>query len=1008
MNISSGMNMHIRMRLLSTILIVFASLNTITAQWQEYPIIGLGESLTDSSLLWKHVNEDIDEVFLQKFYDYNNDGVEDLLQVAFVWDRIGTCEPEINHDPDGPDGHDGYDIEGLFLKFRVFVNKNNGTPAEAKTIYSRELNHVINDPCFYEFNDSSVPPDYTIGDVNGDGKLEWWIDGLGLFALNDENEYKIIDPDFDPVNFESTLDCSESVEIPNPPRIRPANRSNGYHSIDVDSDGDIDLIGVSWTDITSIEWIKNNGDCTHSFISQELIKLDIKSSDQTINKVEVIPSDLDNDGDDDLVVSIYTTDDLYRGFSTIYLFYNTDGLGTFRNDVVIDDFEYDFIYVEDINQDNLPEIISYGKNNRGLRIYSNLNSQESLSGEPFQLEGQHSTIFDRDDLRFGDLDNDGILDLVYVDTHLNMYILKSDGIRIQESIRIDFSNRHISDFEVIDMNRDGFIDLILKQNVNRGLEINLAYNLGGYFNQDSTKVLMAQNSRDNFKLLGSLKLSNGISGIMIADGNLTKIITNDKDPIELFDYANYSDKNIYLGQFTNDNFQDVLFYDESCIALYSTEAIFCDYVAPICSLDTEGQMFFQECGGIRYFLIRLQDGSVLDPYYAEGVDFEHEEGQLVKFNYSEKDFDTACGDVITVEINCIIDQAEVPIHTDYDWLYVKLSTIDSSCSVWEVTAFYGGEQTYLYFHPKDGCDGKEGVLYNQDGSILCTDSETIKCLDEQVLAGLFQERIWEGDISEVAITDFVAEPVCVLDTDGRIFFRECGDYNYFLIKMEDGTVVDPYYASGVEFEHEEGQYVKFHYTDKEFDTDCSDIKTVEINCIVDRKLVPDARDFDWLVSVVEETDECCSVGLITAYYKENDLLFYSQPKPSCVDQVGILYDSAGEIYCRDREAMECFVSNGLQNYFQEVVWTCGQDLTSSTTDLKDVGINMFPNPTTDVLYFAGIDRADIQVISSSGQVVMNTSLQEQKLNVSGLSEGIYFVQFVLPDRNYYHAKFVKL
>lgn len=79
-----------------------------------------------------------------------------------------------------------------------------------------------------------------------------------------------------------------------------------------------------------------------------------------------------------------------------------------------------------------------------------------------------------------------------------------------------------------------------------------------------------------------------------------------------------------------------------------------------------------------------------------------------------------------------------------------------------------------------------------------------------------------------------ANPLCATNTAGTLFFDNCDDGTlYFFIRTPDGKIYDPYYASGVGFEHEEGEVkVNFGFVDANFATPCSVAeKAILITCI---------------------------------------------------------------------------------------------------------------------------------------------------------------------------------
>lgn len=72
------------------------------------------------------------------------------------------------------------------------------------------------------------------------------------------------------------------------------------------------------------------------------------------------------------------------------------------------------------------------------------------------------------------------------------------------------------------------------------------------------------------------------------------------------------------------------------------------------------------------------------------------------------------------------------------------------------------------------------------------------------------------------------------------------------------------------------------------------------------------------------------------------------------------------------------------------------DETSSTENLEDKQIRIFPNPTSDELFFEkeGVAKIhQIKIYSSLGQLVKTQKINSLKTNISDLSNGTYLIQF---------------
>jgi len=65
---------------------------------------------------------------------------------------------------------------------------------------------------------------------------------------------------------------------------------------------------------------------------------------------------------------------------------------------------------------------------------------------------------------------------------------------------------------------------------------------------------------------------------------------------------------------------------------------------------------------LSFFFIRLEDGSVVDPYNAEDVEFDYPNGVEVEFSYVDAGFDTPCSIAEkAIEVICIREAEDQPI-----------------------------------------------------------------------------------------------------------------------------------------------------------------------------------------------------------------------------------------------------------------------------------------------------------------------------------------------------------
>ncbi|MFK7775588.1 MAG: serine hydrolase [Saprospiraceae bacterium] len=70
--------------------------------------------------------------------------------------------------------------------------------------------------------------------------------------------------------------------------------------------------------------------------------------------------------------------------------------------------------------------------------------------------------------------------------------------------------------------------------------------------------------------------------------------------------------------------------------------------------------------------------------------------------------------------------------------------------------------------------------------------------------------------------------------------------------------------------------------------------------------------------------------------------------------------------------------------------------TNATEKLQNNQLQIFPNPTTDELFFKeeGLEIYQIKIYNSFGQLVENQKINSPEINISDLSNGTYFIQFL--------------
>ncbi|MBW8359326.1 MAG: T9SS type A sorting domain-containing protein [Weeksellaceae bacterium] len=79
----------------------------------------------------------------------------------------------------------------------------------------------------------------------------------------------------------------------------------------------------------------------------------------------------------------------------------------------------------------------------------------------------------------------------------------------------------------------------------------------------------------------------------------------------------------------------------------------------------------------------------------------------------------------------------------------------------------------------------------------------------------------------------------------------------------------------------------------------------------------------------------------------------------------------------------------------------------STSETVQRGVYIFPNPVTSIINISGIENGKrIQIYNSAGQLVVS-ELFNEKVNVSQLAAGLYFLRITSRDLHNYEFRFIK-
>lgn len=471
--------------------------------------------------------------------DIDRDGKEDLL----IFDKKGNKTLVLLKQDDGtykyaPDLEDVFPTMVDFALFKdyncdglvdIFCQTNAGIKVYQQKLVAGEISfELVSNQLMFDYNgfplnlynvNGDIPG---IEDVDGDGDLDiitfpLFSGSVTLFRnISQESGYgcdSLIFEDYascwgyfrennsnNQIDFDITCKGGGHLPIPG---VAPKHVGSSILIFDPNEDNRMDLLlgDVSFNSLIYLQNDNTNLDA----------HMDINESDytfpsyDTIIELEVFPAayylDVTNDGKKDLLISPNSTVDHVNTTSS-WLYENTGNASSrfnflkknFLIDETIDLGSYSYPTFFDQNGDGLLDLIvangyvfeTLGATKSSLYYYKNVGSDtmpifELVEEDYLGLENLNSGYFRP---TFGDLDNDGDLDLIIGDKdgYLNYYEntagAGAEAIFVQSQMQ--YFGIDVGDYahpQLVDVNKDGLLDLIIGRAASYG-EILYYWNYG--------------------------------------------------------------------------------------------------------------------------------------------------------------------------------------------------------------------------------------------------------------------------------------------------------------------------------------------------------------------------------------------------------------------------------------------------------------------------------------------------------------------------------------------------
>ncbi|MGC6470414.1 MAG: T9SS type A sorting domain-containing protein [Flavobacteriales bacterium] len=400
----------------------------------------------------------------------------------------------------------------------------------------------------------------------------------------------------------------------NPSQQEISIRMGGGHSgsssltLDIDGDDDMDII-LGDVSFNNLNLLVNGGDSETALITSVNQEFPIGNGSSVSAQIKSFPAafyvDVDNDNIKDIVVSPNTKNNA-ENFESLMLFKNTGNSempnfeflkSNFLQEHMLDFGSSAYPSVLDYNNDGLFDLVvgnyGYHNDNNPLSQLALLRNIGSITEPNFEVVDRNfaniSSIALDTSLNlsvsglyptFGDLDNDGDMDMIIGDSNGKIHYFKNISVTSEAQFELETVHffgidigQHAAPF-LFDMNNDNLLDLVIGQvngtlsySQNNGTETSPIFdNLVdsfGYFSVNNNESLYGYSTPFIFKRNGEIEMlvgsesgsvfhynniSNNLEGnFNLVNDNFQNIKEGSNTAIVFHDFTNDGKKDLFMG-----------------------------------------------------------------------------------------------------------------------------------------------------------------------------------------------------------------------------------------------------------------------------------------------------------------------------------------------------------------------------------------------------------------------------------------------------------------------------
>ncbi len=804
---------------------------------------------------------------------------------------------------------------------------------------------------------------------------------------------------------------------------------------DIDNDGDLDILSASNYDDKVAFYLNNiNGDAVFCDITEVQ---DIGS-----NAIAIFAADLDNDDDLDLI-SASNYDD------KISWHQNIDGFGNFDTEIIItDSFEkaYD-VFADDIDIDNDLDIIAVSSELNKIIWFENISNTFTTQHE---ISSNTNGFYQ---IKAFDIDNDGDKDIICKGSENLSWFENTNGLGTFSTEHLITTRLHMGDFYIADLNGDGNLDIVAA-----------SYDRIEWFMNDGTgnltditiessiewglRVFCADMDNDgDLDIVAAIGTGDNLCWYENTDGNGTF-----GEKIVIASYIEGTIAHIDVSDLNNDGFEDVIFSTESEISFFK-------------NIDGEGNFEDKQIINSDYYAVDFctddidsdNDLDIAFAYFWGGVimwlkncSYSADNQAPVITSYPDEQFvnaDENCGNVlidytqlVTAEDN--LDESLEMIQTpssgtiiygnlnlvtitvrddagNYDQVSFYVNVVDNTAPecIIENQQVYSNNECYSLLPDytitaivSDNCDNDVEIVQNPSAGTQIsgiTNNVTLTLTDDNNNISEFSFNVSVIDtISPVFITVFEDQTINANEncqaylpdfTQNVLASDNCDDVFTFQQIPEIGTTIEGN-SNTVTVRITDNSA---NFSEQSFNIEVIDNSNPVIVCADDtiRVNLADGQE-SYTVNGTEfdptYVDDNCGVASFSNNLNNLSTLDNYEFMVGSTSVVWTVTDYSGfSSYC-----------------FTEIIVNGANNIDK----FSEITFNIYPNPTNSILFIQIPNLLnskiikDINLFDISGKEVLkigdNLNQSEIKIDLSELSNGIYFIEINTIEQVFY-SKIIK-